>query len=138
MERHGVEVLRPRLLTEAEKAVAGTDGYANFFARDPFFVVGDQVVESSMRFLHRRREVLSVRDLMLERVYPADCGYTVELVPLHDQVSAKDSPHAGYRWSTSASPSPVRWAVPSDAAPNPCYAVPDRIASCWVARVIAT
>lgn len=75
LERHGVTVVRPRRLTEAEKAAAGSNGYANFFARDPFFTVGDQVVEASMRFQHRRDEVLPMRDLFLDRVYPADCGY---------------------------------------------------------------
>lgn len=75
LEKYGVQVLRPRLLTEAEKAAGGDDGYANFFARDPFFTVGDQVIEASMRFLHRRREVFPVRDVIRDHVYPADCGY---------------------------------------------------------------
>ncbi|MEV0585258.1 arginine deiminase family protein [Nonomuraea sp. NPDC050310] len=81
LERHGVRVVRPRLLTEPEKAEAGADGYANFFARDPFFTVGDQVIEGSMRFRHRRHEVLPVRDVMRAEVYPADCGYVAVPVP---------------------------------------------------------
>jgi len=75
LERHGVTVLRPRRLTTAEKTAAGGDGYSNFFARDPFFTIGDQVIEASMRFRHRRDEVLPMRDLFLAHVYPADCGY---------------------------------------------------------------
>nr|WP_295867515.1 arginine deiminase-related protein [uncultured Chitinophaga sp.] len=73
--KHGVEVLRPRRLTGAEKKAGGDDGYANFFCRDPFFTVGNMVIEGSMRLLHRRMEVLPVRDIMLERVYPEDCMY---------------------------------------------------------------
>ncbi|GLZ78598.1 amidinotransferase [Actinorhabdospora filicis] len=71
---HGVEVLRPRLLTEEEKRT-GTDGYANFFSRDPFFTVGGHVIEGSLRLRHRRREILPIRDILDERVLPADCSY---------------------------------------------------------------
>jgi len=75
LEKHGVEVLRPRLLSPAEKAAAGDEGYANFFVRDPFFTVGHWVIEGSLRFLHRRREVLTVRNVMRDRVMPASCTY---------------------------------------------------------------
>ncbi|MBO9731443.1 MAG: hypothetical protein J7623_22575 [Chitinophaga sp.] len=75
LEKYGVKVYRPRKLTLAEKAAAGNDGYSNFFVRDPFFTVGPCVIEGSMRFLHRRNEVLPVRDIMLAQVYPADCVY---------------------------------------------------------------
>ncbi|MFI6869134.1 dimethylarginine dimethylaminohydrolase family protein [Nocardia sp. NPDC050406] len=81
LARHGVRVLRPRMLTEAEKAAAGDDGYANFFARDPFFTIGNHVIEASMRFRHRRTEVLPMRDIMREQVYPADCGYVAVPMP---------------------------------------------------------
>ncbi|GAB2458333.1 arginine deiminase family protein [Comamonas humi] len=75
LKKYGVEVLRPRKLTAVEKAVAGDDGYSNFFVRDPFFTVGNFVVEGSLRFLHRRNEVLPVRPVFEERVYPAECSY---------------------------------------------------------------
>lgn len=89
LEKHGVEVLRPRQLTIAEKAAAGANGYANFFARDPFFVVGPFVIEGSMRFLHRREEVLPTREIMRERVYPADCIYVA--APRPEIAAADDS-----------------------------------------------
>ncbi|WP_327085469.1 arginine deiminase family protein [Nonomuraea sp. NBC_01738] len=92
LERHGVRVLRPRLLTGQEKTEAGDDGYANFFARDPFFTVGDQVVESSMRFRHRRREVLPMREIMLTEVYPAECGYVAVPAP---EIPEPDDPALG-------------------------------------------
>jgi len=81
LERYGVEVLRPRTLTEPEKAAGGSDGYANFFVRDPFFTVGNVVVESSLRFPLRRREVLPVREIIRSRVMPADCLYVAAPMP---------------------------------------------------------
>lgn len=87
LERYGVEVLHPRKLTEAEKEANRADGYSNFFVRDPFFTVGNVVVESSMRFLHRRQEVLPVREIMKERVMPASCLYVAVPQP---EVVAKD------------------------------------------------
>lgn len=89
LTKHGVEVLRPRQLTSAEKLLAGDAGYANFFARDPFFVVGPFVVEGSMRFLHRRQEVLPTREIMWDRVYPADCIYVA--APRPEVAAADDS-----------------------------------------------
>lgn len=75
LEKYGVRVIRPRKLTSAEKEAVGTAGYSNFFVRDPFFTVGSVVIESSLRFLHRRNEVFPVRDLFLQTVYPQDCSY---------------------------------------------------------------
>ncbi|MCZ0736159.1 dimethylarginine dimethylaminohydrolase family protein [Phreatobacter sp. AB_2022a] len=92
LERHGVEVLRPRMLTAAEKAAAGGDGYANFFVRDPFFTIGPVVVEGSLRFRHRRREVLPVRDIMRHRVMPSACTYVAVPMP---EVAADDDASLG-------------------------------------------
>ncbi|MFF2084449.1 dimethylarginine dimethylaminohydrolase family protein [Nocardia sp. NPDC058176] len=75
LRRHGVEVLRPRLFTAEEKAAAGAEGYANFFVRDPWFTVGDQVIEGSLQFRHRRGEVLPSRSILLDRVMPSAAGY---------------------------------------------------------------
>lgn len=79
--KHGVEVLRPELLSQAEKDATGDDGYSNFFVRDPFFTVGDNVVEGSLRFLHRRQEVLTSRKIFEQHVYPADCRYVAAPQP---------------------------------------------------------
>ncbi|WP_423735799.1 dimethylarginine dimethylaminohydrolase family protein [Chitinophaga caseinilytica] len=75
LEKYGVKVLHPRKLLPEEKQAAGVDGYSNFFARDPFFTVGNSVVEGSMRFLHRRNEVLPIRAIMEQEVMPEDCHY---------------------------------------------------------------
>ena len=85
-ERHGVEVLRPRLLTKWEKEAGGKDGYSNSYVRDPWFVVGNMVVEGSLRFPHRRKEVLPSREIFKSEVYPAACTYSAvpqpEIMPL--------------------------------------------------------
>ncbi|MCV7236874.1 amidinotransferase [Mycolicibacterium celeriflavum] len=75
LERYGVEVLRPRLLTDAEKAAGDGDGYANFFVRDPWFTVGDFVIEGSLRLPHRRLEVLTSREILNSRALTGSCTY---------------------------------------------------------------
>lgn len=75
LERYGVEVLRPRKLTSSEKAQNKEFGYSNFFVRDPFFTVGNVVIEGSMRFLHRRQEVLPLREIFKQQVMPSECIY---------------------------------------------------------------
>jgi len=85
-EKHGVEVLRPRLLTKWEKEAGGKSGYSNSYVRDPWFVVGNAVIEGSLRFPHRRKEVLPSRDIFKSEVYPAACSYVAvpqpEIMPL--------------------------------------------------------
>ena len=70
LERYGVEVLRPRKLTEEELALATLPegpthgrGLSNFFVRDPFIVIGDHVIEANFRKEYRRYEALTARDL---------------------------------------------------------------------------
>lgn len=65
LEKYGVEVLIPRKLTEFEKNLGGSDGCSNFFARDPFFVIGNAIIEGSLRFPHRRNEILPIRDILI-------------------------------------------------------------------------
>ncbi len=89
LENHGIEVLRPRKLTNTEKDAVGNKGYANFFVRDPFFTVGNCVVEGSLRFLHRRNEVLPLRSLFEQFVYPEDCSYVA--VPQPEIAEPTDS-----------------------------------------------
>ncbi|GAB2568167.1 dimethylarginine dimethylaminohydrolase family protein [Nocardia heshunensis] len=81
LTRYGVEVLRPRLFNEDEKAASDRGGYANFFVRDPWFTVGDHVIEGVLQFPHRRMEVLTSRDLLLERVMPTPAKYVSLLQP---------------------------------------------------------
>ncbi|MDR2275983.1 MAG: hypothetical protein LBF27_34065 [Sphingobacterium sp.] len=75
LEQHDVRVLTPRKLTKNEKKCARDDGYANFFVRDPFFTIGNCVIEASLRFLHRRNEILPMRDIIYQEIYPKDCVY---------------------------------------------------------------
>ncbi|MFE1170764.1 dimethylarginine dimethylaminohydrolase family protein [Nocardiopsis sp. NPDC058789] len=87
LESHGVEVLHPRPLTAHEKEAAQGRGYANFFVRDPLVTIGNLVIEGSLRFPYRRGEVLPVRDLLRERVDPADS--------VHVAVPAPEVPEPG-------------------------------------------
>jgi glycine amidinotransferase len=75
LEKYGIEVLRPKLLTQYEKEAGGKMGYSNSFVRDPWFTVGGHVVEGSLRFPQRRKEVLPCRTIFQDVVFPADCNY---------------------------------------------------------------
>lgn len=58
LEKYGVEVVRPRLLTDYEKESGKEYGCSNFFVRDPFFTIGNNIIEGSLRYHHRRKEIL--------------------------------------------------------------------------------
>ncbi|WP_343561916.1 arginine deiminase family protein [Sphingobacterium sp.] len=81
LEKYDVEVFRPRPLTDLEKKAGAEDGYANFFVRDPFFTVGNAVIEGSLRFLQRRNEILPIRDIFETQVYPDECLYVAAPKP---------------------------------------------------------
>lgn len=68
LESYGVEVFRPRLLTDHEKAVGKQSGvgYSNFFSRDPFFTMGKLLIEGNLRFAHRRKEILPLRTILTD------------------------------------------------------------------------
>lgn len=67
---YGIEVLRPRLLTAYEKqlGIETDQGYANFFSRDPFFTIGEYIIEGNLRFPHRKFEILPMRELLLNEI----------------------------------------------------------------------
>ncbi|WP_338864712.1 amidinotransferase [Myxococcus stipitatus] len=94
LEKHGVRVLLPSLLTQAQKEAGGQYGYSNCFVRDPWFTVGDVVVEASLRSLHRRREVLPCRPLFEQEVSPAECAYVSVPQPDAAPIDAKGA-HVG-------------------------------------------
>ncbi len=75
LEKYGVEILRPRLLTEYEKETGKEYGCCNFFARDPFFTIGSSIIEGSLRFFHRRNEILPIRDILAKEAYDSDAFY---------------------------------------------------------------
>lgn len=74
---YGVEVIRPRMLTEYEKELGKKNGhgYANFFSRDPFFTLGHFVIEGNLRFAHRRMEILPIRDILIEESNHSEAVY---------------------------------------------------------------
>ncbi|WP_423058569.1 dimethylarginine dimethylaminohydrolase family protein [Brevibacterium linens] len=88
LQRNSIRVLTPRLLTDAEKETAGDDGYSNFFARDPFFTIGDHVIEGSLRFRHRRGEIWPMREIFDAEVYPSPARYVA--VPPAEAARADD------------------------------------------------
>ncbi len=75
LEKYGVEVLRPRLLTKYEREIGKEYGCCNFFARDPFFTIGSSIIEGSLRFFHRRNEILPIRDILTAEAYQGDPFY---------------------------------------------------------------
>lgn len=75
LEKYGVEVLRPRLLTEHEKESGKEYGCCNFFVRDPFFTIGTSIIEGSLRFFHRRNEILPIRDILVKETFDSDAFY---------------------------------------------------------------
>ncbi|WP_431811089.1 dimethylarginine dimethylaminohydrolase family protein [Lysinibacillus sp. FW12] len=75
LEKYGVEVHSPRLLTDYEKELGKEDGYSNFFVRDPFFTIGPLLIEGSLRFPHRRNEILPVRHLLAQEANENQCYY---------------------------------------------------------------
>lgn len=89
LEKYGVEVLRPRLLTDYEKECGKEGGCANFFVRDPFFTVGSSVIEGSLRFYHRRREIFPIRDLLIRETSGSNACYVS--VPQADISQGVDS-----------------------------------------------
>lgn len=73
LTKYGVKVQRPAALTD--KAVADNfgqewlkNGYAQVFARDPIFIVGDNVIELSPSQPNRRGDLLGMQSMLHERV----------------------------------------------------------------------
>lgn len=75
LEKYGVEVVRPRLLTDYEKESGKEYGCSNFFVRDPFFTIGNNIIEGSLRYHHRRKEILPIRGILENIAYSSDAMY---------------------------------------------------------------
>ena len=82
LESCGVEVLMPRWLTAYEKESASSPegptngaGMTNFYSRDPFVVIGDNIIELNLRNRERRYEVLAVRDILSAESIKSNCRY---------------------------------------------------------------
>ena len=89
LEKYKVEVLRPRRLTEYEKQLGADDGCSNFFARDPFFTIGNFIIEGSLRYKHRRNEVLPLRSILEKAA--SESGAIYVAVPRADISEGADS-----------------------------------------------
>ncbi|MDO4479263.1 MAG: arginine deiminase family protein [Lachnospiraceae bacterium] len=89
LQKYGVEVLRPRKMTDYEKTHDPASGAANFFVRDPFFTVGPYLIEGALRFRHRRDEVFPVRDLLMKEGFDSDAIYVA--LPKPDTSDGPDS-----------------------------------------------
>jgi len=73
-KKHGVKVWRPEVLNR-ERAVSNfgeeyvrLSGISQQYTRDPFLVIGNNVIENAMGSLYRRCDILGLRQLFLERV----------------------------------------------------------------------
>lgn len=89
LEKYNVEVVKPRLLTDYEKQIEKEAGCCNFFIRDPFFTIGNLVIEGSLRFTHRRNEILPARDILIKESNKNNCLYLS--IPKPDISNGKES-----------------------------------------------
>lgn len=89
LEKYGVEVVRPRLLTDYEKETGKEYGCSNFFVRDPFFTIGNHIIEGSLRYYHRRKEILPIRHILETVAYSSDAMYVS--LPMVDTSESLDS-----------------------------------------------
>lgn len=93
LEKYGVEVLRPRMLTDHEKQSNRKLGISNFFVRDPFFTIGSSVIEGSLRLIHRRNEIMPVRDLLMRETAASGAYYVAVPQPdLSQGIGAEAGP----------------------------------------------
>lgn len=74
LQKYDVDIQMPRLLTEdekklgiAENGITGGVGATNFFVRDPFFTIGDHIIEGSFLSTYRRLEVLPAKGYPFKR-----------------------------------------------------------------------
>lgn len=74
LERHGVKVWRPEILTR-ERVVKNFGeeyvllaGVSQQYTRDPILVIGNNVIENTMGSLYRRSDILGLRRLFMKRV----------------------------------------------------------------------
>ncbi|RRG17666.1 amidinotransferase [Weissella viridescens] len=76
-QQHQIDVIRPRRLTETEKAhgITSGDGYSNFFVRDPFFTIGSAVIKGNLRLPHRKHEIDTINDYLESATQVAHTPY---------------------------------------------------------------
>ena len=81
LQKHNVIVHRPDKVTK-ERAVLNfgenfisLSGVSQQFTRDPFLVIGNQVIECSMGSLYRRCDILGLKNLFLNRLMGSDAQW---------------------------------------------------------------
>lgn len=99
--KYGVEVLEPRHLTDKEIEIGCVEngftngtGATNFFSRDPFFTVGEHIIEGQFRSPYRRLEVLPIRDI-LDKETSENGAYhvSVPMIDVSDGVMSEKGPY---------------------------------------------
>ena len=74
LEKHGVKVWRPEILTRERVVTNFGEEYVRFagvsqqYTRDPILVIGNNVIENTMGSLYRRSDILGLKRLFMERV----------------------------------------------------------------------
>lgn len=93
LKKYGVEVLRPRKMTEYEKKSNDGYGASNFFVRDPFFTIGNYLIEGSLRFFHRRNEIYPVRNILTTEADNSNAVYlSVPRPDMSDGIESEKGP----------------------------------------------
>lgn len=97
LKKYGVEVQRPRKLTEHEKELGEAEngitegqGVTNFFVRDPFMTIGSNLIEGSFRSPYRRLEGLTVRDILTKESNASGASYVAVPQPDVSEKSESD------------------------------------------------
>ncbi len=77
LQARGIVVHRPRPLSEEETDYLSMYGKftSQFFVRDPVLVIGNHVIEVSMRLAARAKEIFGLRDLLQHLAAERNCHY---------------------------------------------------------------
>jgi len=91
LEQHGVIVHRPRPLTCAESHYLDfvQEGQMQIFARDPLLVVGNHVIETSLKVPMRAKESFPLRDVIRHRLVGTSANYFATPIPSPDFVEGE-------------------------------------------------
>jgi N-dimethylarginine dimethylaminohydrolase len=93
-ERTGIKVHRPRPHTETELHLFKMGG-APLYARDSMLVVGQNVIELSLRDPARRKEIFAYREMLVRRLAQAPRVQNVSMPPPPPAPSTEDSEGPG-------------------------------------------
>ncbi|MDD2236383.1 MAG: arginine deiminase family protein [Kiritimatiellae bacterium] len=77
LEDQGVTVYRPRVLnpTEHDYLTNVQEGQMQIYARDPMLVIGNNVIETSLKVPMRAKEKFPLREIIRERIKDTDARY---------------------------------------------------------------